>query len=49
MVTVLMERINKDVMQQIIEKMCNKRNALAVTLGLEDTEIFDQDEVEDEE
>lgn len=49
MVTVLMERINKDVMQEIIEKMCNKRNALAVTLGLEDTEIFDQDEVEDEE
>ena len=36
-------------MQQIIEKMCNKRNALAVALGLEDTEIFDQDEVEDEE
>ena len=49
MVTVLMERINKDVMQQIIEKMCNKRNALAVTLGLEDTDVFDQDEVEDEE
>lgn len=49
MVTVLMERVNNDVMQQIIEKMSNKRNALAVTLNLQDADVFDQDEMEEEE
>lgn len=50
MVAVLMERMNRKVMQEIIEKMSRKRNALAVTLGLEDADVFDQDEdVEDEE
>ena len=41
MATILMERMNASVVRQIIDKMCNKRNALAVTLGLEDTEVFD--------